>query len=73
MTSLIGYNPSKEKLRPGNYISTIRHAPFLQAAMETAPAKQETAIERCSEKRLPASRAFPVCQPGGDKKVRHKG
>jgi hypothetical protein len=41
--------------------------------MEAAPAKQDAAIKRRSEKRLTASRAFPVGQPGRNKKVGDKG
>jgi hypothetical protein len=40
--------------------------------METSAAK-ETAIERSPEKCLAASRALPVCQPGGQEEVSDKG
>jgi hypothetical protein len=40
--------------------------------METSAAKK-TAIKRSPEKRLPASRALPVCQPGGQEEVHDKG
>jgi hypothetical protein len=40
--------------------------------METSATKK-TAIERCPEKCLSASRALPVCQPGGQEEVRDKG
>ena len=40
--------------------------------METSAAKK-TAIEGSPEKCLPASRALPVCQPGGQEEVSDKG
>ena len=40
--------------------------------METSAAKK-TAIERSSEKCLPASWTLPVCQPGGQEEVDDKG
>jgi hypothetical protein len=40
--------------------------------MEAAPAKQEAAVKCRPEKRLPTSRAFPVCQPGGNEEVGDK-
>lgn len=41
--------------------------------METAPAEQNATIKCSSEKRLAASRALPVRQPGGNEKVGDKG
>jgi hypothetical protein len=40
--------------------------------METTATKK-TAIERSPEECLPASRALPVCQPGGQEEVSDKG
>ena len=40
--------------------------------METSAAKK-AAIKRSSEERLAASRALPVCQPGGQEEVSDKG
>jgi len=71
ISPLIGNFPAKRKLGPGNDISGLRHAPFGEATMDTAPAKQ--AAKKCSpEKRLPASRTFPVCQPCGHEEVSYK-
>ncbi len=73
MISLVGYRPSEGKFRSGNNISSLRDAPFWKVTMETAPAEQEAAIKGRPEKRLSASRAFPVRQPGGDEEVGDKG
>src|SRR5271165_5723676 len=73
MTSLIGRRPAKWKSRPGNDISGLRDAPLGKFTMETATPKQDAAIKCCPEKRLPASGAFPVSQPGSNEKVSDKG
>jgi hypothetical protein len=72
MTPLNGYRPAKGKFRPGNDISGLRDAPLGKFTMKTATPKQDAAIKCCPEKRLSASRTFPVCQPCSNEKVSDK-
>jgi hypothetical protein len=72
MTPLIGHRPAKGKFRPGNDFSRLRDAPLGKFTMEAASPKQDAAIKCSPEKRLPTSRAFPVCQPGSKEKISDK-
>jgi hypothetical protein len=72
MISSLGRGPTKGELRSGNSFSCLGNAPLGKVAMETSAAKK-AAVKRSPEERLPASRALPVCQPGGQKEVQDKG
>ena len=69
---VIAYRPPKGNFGREKTSSGLRNAPFGKVAMETTPAKQDAAIKCCPEKRLTASRTFPVCQPRGNEKVGDK-
>jgi hypothetical protein len=73
MISLIGYWAPKWESGSGNNISSLRHTPFGKVTMEAAPAEQEAAIKCRPEKRLSASRTFPICQPDGNEEISDKG
>jgi hypothetical protein len=68
---LIGYRPPTGKFWVGDDSSVFRDGPLGKSTVKAAAAKQ-AAKERGSEKRLSASRTFPICQTGCEKEVTDK-